>query len=78
MTFSCWKCGGKIEYPPGSRVQRGDTCPHCGGDLHACRNCQFYDPTKHNQCAETRAACVRDKESANLCNYFQPNPTLMA
>jgi hypothetical protein len=78
MHFNCWKCGAKIEYPSGSRVHRGDTCHHCGGDLHACRNCQFYDPAKHHQCAESRAEWVRDKESANYCEYFQPNPTLMA
>jgi hypothetical protein len=78
MTFLCWKCVAKIEYPLGSRVRRGDTCPHCGGDLHSCRNCQFYDPSKHNQCAETQAEWVLDKESATFCGYFQPNPTLMA
>jgi hypothetical protein len=59
-------------------VGRRDTCPKCDADLHACRNCQFYDPGKHNQCAETRAEWVRDKEAANYCAYFQPNPTLLA
>jgi len=78
MVFHCWRCGGKIEYPSGSRVLRGDTCPKCDGDLHCCRNCQFYDPAKHNQCVETQAEWVRDKEIANYCDYFQPNPTLMA
>ena len=78
MAFSCWKCGKKIEYPAGSRVLRTDTCPQCDADLHCCRNCQFYDPGKHNQCAETQADWVRDKESANYCDYFQPNPILKA
>jgi hypothetical protein len=78
MLFSCWKCGKKIEYSAGSRVLRADACPQCDADLHCCRNCQFYDPAKHNQCAEIQAAWVRDKESANYCDYFQPNPLLMA
>jgi hypothetical protein len=78
MTFSCWKCGAKIEYPSGSRVLRADSCPQCDSDLHCCRNCQFYDPSKHNQCAETQAEWVGDKETANYCGYFQPNPTLLA
>ena len=52
MLFNCWKCGERIEYPTGSRVGRRDTCPKCSADLHACRNCQFYDPSKNNQCAE--------------------------
>jgi hypothetical protein len=78
MAFSCWKCGAKIEYPSGSRILRADSCPQCDSDLHCCRNCQFYDPGKHNQCAETQAEWVNDKETANYCGYFQPNPTLLA
>jgi hypothetical protein len=78
MQFNCWKCGAKIEYPTGSRVMKRDTCPGCDGDLHACRNCQFYDRSKNNQCSEPQAEWVRDKEAANLCDYFQANPTLLA
>ena len=78
MFFNCWKCGTKIEYPSGSRVGTRDVCPKCDADLHACRNCQFCDPGKHNQCAEPQAEWVRDKEAANYCGYFKPNPTLLA
>jgi len=55
-----------------------DTCPNCDADLHCCRNCRFYDPGKHNECAETQAEWVRDKEASNYCGYFQPNPVLLA
>ena len=78
VMFNCWKCGEKIEYPSGSRVGRRDTCPKCDADLHCCRNCRFYDPGKHNQCSETQAEWVGDKEAANYCDYFEPNPTLLA
>jgi hypothetical protein len=78
MTFSCWKCGERIEYPTGSRVGRRDACPKCDADLHSCRNCQFYDRTKNNQCSEPQAEWVRNKESANLCDYYSPNPVLLA
>ena len=78
MFFNCWKCRRKIECPSGSRVGTRDTCPRCGSDLHACLNCQFYDPAKHNQCAENQAEWVRHKEAANYCDYFRPNPTLLA
>jgi hypothetical protein len=78
MFFNCWKCRQKIEYPSGSRVGTRDTCARCGSDLHACRNCQFYHPGKHNQYAEPQAEWVRDKEAANYCDYFRPNPTLLA
>jgi hypothetical protein len=78
MSFYCWKCGKKIEYPVGSRVMNRDTCSRCDADLHACRGCQFHDPGKHNQCAEPRAEWVGDREAANYCDYFQPNLILMA
>jgi hypothetical protein len=78
MMFNCWKCGEKIEFPSGSRVGRRDSCPRCDADLHCCRNCRFYDPGKHNQCSETQAEWVGDKQAANYCDYFEPNPTLLA
>ncbi len=67
-----------IELAPASRLGARDTCPRCDADLHSCRNCQFYDPSKHNQCAEPQAEWVRDKEASNYCDYFQPNPVLYA
>jgi hypothetical protein len=63
---------------PAGRVLIRDTCPKCDYDLHVCRNCRFYDPAKHNQCAETQAEWVRDKEASNYCDYFPPNQILSA
>ncbi len=76
MQFSCCKCGQVIDLPPAGRVLSRDTCPKCDSDLHSCRNCRFYDPGKHNQCAEPQAEWVRDKEAGNYCDYFSPNPIL--
>jgi len=78
MQFSCWKCGTTISLDSGSKVGKRETCPKCDRDLHACRNCQFYDLGKHNQCAEPQAEWVRDKEAANYCDYFSPNTVLGA
>ena len=78
MTFSCWKCGEVLELPPAGRVGSREACPQCDADLHCCRNCRFYDPTKNNQCSETQAEWVRDKEAGNYCDYFSPNPVLSA
>jgi len=50
---------------------RKDTCIHCGGDLHACVQCRFHDPGYHNQCREPQGEMVRDRERANLCDYFE-------
>lgn len=72
MTFQCWKCGLSIEVASGEKVSRGDECVRCGVDVCCCRNCEFYDPSKHNQCTGTQAEWVRDKEASNYCDYFRP------
>lgn len=52
-------------------VGRRDTCPHCMADIRCCKMCQFYDPKAYNECRETQADRVQDKEKANFCDYFK-------
>ena len=47
-------------------------CPACHADAHVCRNCQFYDTQVYNECRETSAERVTDKEKFNFCDYFVP------
>ena len=54
------------------RVGRKDECPHCSGDLHICLHCKFYDPGSYNDCRESSADLVKDKERSNFCDYFEP------
>ena len=69
----CWKCGTEIaEISGAKKVLRMDTCSKCDADLHVCKNCQFYDRQYHNECRETQAEWVSDKERANYCDYFAP------
>ena len=35
-----------------------------------CKNCQNHDPHVHNQCVETSAEFIRDRERANFCTHF--------
>jgi hypothetical protein len=64
----CAFCNREIEFE--GRVSRGDTCPHCGRDLHCCRQCKFYDPGSYNECKEVVAERVVDKERDTFCDYF--------
>jgi len=65
----CALCGGKLQI---DRYFRKDsTCPDCGGDLHICLNCEFFDRSKHNKCAETRAEFQRVRDKANFCEFFR-------
>ena len=65
----CYFCGKEIESK--GRVMRKDICPHCQRDLHACVQCRFHDPGYHNQCREPKAEMIRDRERANLCEFFE-------
>ncbi|MEW5974857.1 MAG: hypothetical protein AB1898_03510 [Acidobacteriota bacterium] len=69
----CWKCGTEVQAESGPlKILRNDSCAICHNDLHVCKNCRFYDPQYHNECRETQAEWVSDKERANFCEYFEP------
>jgi len=65
---SCHACGAEI--PAVERVGRRETCARCGAELHCCRNCRFYAPGMHNDCAENQAERVVEKTRSNFCDYF--------
>jgi hypothetical protein len=66
--MDCWKCGAAVDTR--ERVGFRDYCARCEWPLHACRNCEFYDPAYNNQCRETMAERVVDKERGNFCDFF--------
>lgn len=63
----CWKCKKEIDV---QSVFRTSECPLCHADLHACKGCKFYSSGSHNDCKETSAEFVSDKEKSNFCDYF--------
>ena len=64
----CWKCKKEISI---EKPVRGDECPLCHADLHVCRACEFYESGAHNDCRESSADMVTDKERSNFCDYFR-------
>ncbi|MGC3982770.1 MAG: hypothetical protein QM808_16085 [Steroidobacteraceae bacterium] len=65
----CWRCGAsfsELTLP----LSRLDICKQCRAELHACKQCLFYDITVAKQCREPIAEEVRDKQRANYCDYF--------
>ncbi|MFN7728461.1 MAG: hypothetical protein ACK5P7_04840 [Bdellovibrio sp.] len=65
----CFKCSKAVKVL-GSAPGRREECPHCRSDLHVCKNCEHYDPRAYNECRESSADVVKDKERANFCDYF--------
>ena len=72
-SLTCWKCGASLSALP-LPLSRLSECPQCRAYLHCCRLCRFYDPRSPDRCREERAEHVRDRETANFCDWFQPQP----
>ena len=72
-TLQCWHCGASLAEVvlPFRRLER---CGSCEAELHVCRMCLNYDANLRDSCAQEMAEEVRNKESANFCDYFTPRP----
>ena len=71
--LACYRCGAslaELSLP----LRRLDECPQCRAELHVCRMCTRYTPRLRRGCDEDDAPEVRNRESANFCDYFKPNP----
>ena len=71
----CWKCRKEI---PIQKPLRNDECPFCHADLHVCKACDFYESGAHNDCRESSAEYVNDKERGNFCDYFRVSTKIAA
>ncbi len=71
MEIFCFSCKKSNAFQ--DKVGFRDECLHCRADLHVCKNCEFYDVKVYNECRETSADVVREKERANFCDFFNPS-----
>jgi hypothetical protein len=68
--ITCYHCQKKIPILGAFKIVRTEECPYCSTSLHCCRMCTFYDPKVYNECRESNADRIVDKEKANFCDYF--------
>jgi len=69
MQVECFQCSKLLEFD--SVIGRSEECS-CGYDVRCCKNCRFYDERSHQQCIESQADKVAEKERGNFCGYFTP------
>lgn len=67
--MKCHSCQKDLDVS--DRISFREECFHCRSDLHVCKQCEFYDVKVYNECRETNAERVIDKEKANYCEYFK-------
>lgn len=72
MNGICFSCGKTLSFSS-SEISRREECSSCRSDVHVCKNCSFYDSSSYNECRESQAEVVREKDRANFCDYFQLN-----
>ncbi len=69
VKLQCFSCHKELQFSD-NKIGFREECLHCRADVHACKNCQFYDPKAYNECRESSADVVREKDRANYCEYF--------
>ena len=70
-TVVCYQCSKQVELE--HKINFREECLYCHADLHICLNCRFYDESAYNECRESSAEKVKDKEKNNYCEYFDPS-----
>lgn len=67
----CVVCGTVVDdaFP----ISRLAHCTKCTADLHACRQCFWYDVHAAKQCREPMVEWIVDKEKTNFCDYYKLN-----
>jgi hypothetical protein len=70
--MQCHACRVEVVLASGESVGYRETCSRCAADLHVCLNCAHHDPSAYNECRESSAEPVRDRDRANRCDYFRP------
>lgn len=70
--FRCAACHAKQE---SLEVAFTAVCAKCGGDLHTCSNCVYFDTGAHNECRKNVEPRVAKKTKQNQCVEFAPKVT---
>lgn len=69
-TVNCYSCSKDTGLEGGAKILKSEECPYCYASIHCCRMCRFYDDKVYNNCKESQAERILEKEKANYCEYF--------
>jgi len=64
----CASCGAKAP----RHILLDTTCPKCNSDLHACRQCNYFDPGAHFECGKSIPKRIVNKNARNACELYAP------
>jgi predicted RNA-binding Zn-ribbon protein involved in translation (DUF1610 family) len=62
----CAECGALLQ----NLTDPVGQCPKCGFDLHACKQCEHFDPSTRFECDQPIPARISPKDKRNDCSFF--------
>jgi hypothetical protein len=62
----CAECGALLQNLTDPLGQ----CPKCKFDLHACKQCEHFDPSSRFECNQPIPARISPKDKRNDCSFF--------
>jgi hypothetical protein len=72
LVSRCARCGKVLAagFDPNGR------CPHCGFELHCCKQCAHFDTSARFECTQPILARIPKKDARNECTFYSPRVTL--
>jgi hypothetical protein len=67
----CANCGNVVN----GEITIESRCTRCGNDLHACAQCESFDPGSRFECMQPITARVSPKNARNSCTFYSPRTT---
>ena len=62
----CGQCGTLLS----SLSEPLGQCPKCGFELHSCKQCTYFDPSKRFECMQPVPERIAKKDARNDCKFF--------
>jgi predicted RNA-binding Zn-ribbon protein involved in translation (DUF1610 family) len=45
-------------------------CPKCGFELHSCKQCSYFDPSRRFECSQPVPERIAKKDARNECQFY--------
>jgi predicted RNA-binding Zn-ribbon protein involved in translation (DUF1610 family) len=62
----CAECGALLQNVSEANAK----CPKCGFDLHACKQCEHFDPSSRFECNQPVPVRISPKDKRNDCSFY--------
>ncbi len=59
-----------------TEIEFAAKCPRCKADLHACKQCTYFDTASRYECTQPVSARLPKKDVNNQCSFFAPRTTV--